>query len=553
MTAPGSPAGIQACLTRTTPSAGGNHHQEEEHMLQSTGKKTGTLVLGGVMACLMTIWGVSTVNAQTVGEITRGGTLNAAQAAKWSSLDPTLSSGRTNDKFIINQIYETLIELDAEGAYVPGLADSWEVLDDKTLIFKLKKGVQFHDGNEFNAESVKFLLERGMNPETKATYRSEVSDIASIEVMDTHTVKIEMKTPSSAILGVFANYAGYMVSPAAVQKYGKDIVRNPIGTGPFKMKEAVEGDHINLVRNEAYHRMGADGKALPYLDGVNVKIIPDDSVKLVNLKSGGLDLIDSVQTMNIPSLERSKDIQIVPTAATRVFKLIINVNKGPTAKKEVRQAIAHALKRDEFVKVVCSGYCAIAPFIVQKSQWFYSPDNGYEYNPAKAKELLAKAGYPNGFKAKLSFTSREPDKTIIQLVQIQLKELGIDASIETYDRLAFNSTWVKGDGEIGLNFAPIPKPDPYIQFQIFFATKANNNFTGYSNPTFDDLLEKSKQTYDLGARKVAYGELQKILLEDSPEVVLFQLPLYQAHHKKLQGFQVEPEGSWVLREAWIKK
>ena len=484
--------------------------------------------------------------------INRGGSLNAAQAAKWSSLDPTVSSGRANDKFIMNQLYETLIDVDSSGKYIPGLVNAWEVKDDKTLILKLKKNVKFHDGTDFNAEAVKFVLERALNPETKASFRAEIEDIQTVEVVDPYTVKLIMKETSSAILGALANYAGYMISPAAIQKYGKDIVRNPVGTGPFKFKEAVEGDHITLVRNESYHIMGKDGKALPYLDELSIKIIPDDSVKLVNLKSGSLDLIDSVQTINIPGLG-AKDIALVHTSASRVFKMLLNVKKEPLSKKEVRQAIALAVDREEFVKVIANGYGTVEPSVVMKQQWFYSPTVKYGFNIQKAKELLAKAGYPNGFKVKMSFTSREPDKTIIQLIQSQLKKVGIEGEIETYDRLAFNNKWTKGEGEIGLNFLPVPKPDPYMQFQIFFATKGNNNFTGYSSQKFDDILDKSKSTYNIERRKAMYNELQDILADDCPEVFLFHLPLFEAHTKKLQGFSTDPEGGWLLREAWMQK
>jgi peptide/nickel transport system substrate-binding protein len=485
--------------------------------------------------------------------ITRGGNCNAAQAAKWSSLDPTVSSGRANDKFTINQLYETLIDVDSSGKYIPGLAEAWEVKGDKTIILKLKKNVKFHDGTDFNAQAVKFVLERALNPETKASFRAEIEDIQSIEVVDPTTVKLTLKNPSSVILGALSNYAGYMISPAAIQKYGKDIVRNPVGTGPFKFKEAVEGDHITLVRNESYHIMGKDGKGLPYLDELSIKIIPDDSVKLVNLKSGGLDLIDSVQTINIQGLKASKDLVLVPTSASRLFKLLLNVTKEPLSKKEVRQAIAFAVDREEFARVVASGYGTVEPSVVMKQQWFYSPTAKYSYDIQKAKKLLAQAGYPNGFKVKLSFTSREPDKTIIQLVQSQLKKIGIDGEIETYDRLAFNDKWNKREGQIGLNFLPGPKPDPYMQFQIFFATKGNNNFTGYSSRVFDETLEKSKETYDIEKRKALYKELQNILAEDSPEVFLFHLPLFEAHTKKLQGFRTDPEGGWILREAWMQK
>jgi peptide/nickel transport system substrate-binding protein len=497
--------------------------------------------------------GAATPAASKQIAITRGGTINAAQAAKWSTLDPTVSSGRANDKFIMNQLYETLIDVDSSGKYIPGLVQAWEVKNEKTIILKLKKDVKFHDGTDFNAEAVKFVLERALNPETKASFRAEIEDIQTVEVIDPYTVRILLKNPSSAILGALANYAGYMISPAAIQKYGKDIVRNPVGTGPFKFKEAVEGDHITLVRNESYHIMGKDGKRLPYLDELNIKIIPDDSVKMVNLRSGGLDLIDSVQTMNIKGLSANKDLELVPTSASRVFKVLLNVKKEPLSKKDVRQAIAFAVDRQEFVKVVADGYGTVEPSVVMKQQWFYSPTAKYSHDLQKAKKLLAQAGYPNGFKVKMSFTSREPDKTIIQLIQSQLKKIGIDGEIESYDRLAFNDKWTKGEGEIGLNFLPAPKPDPYMQFQIFFASTGNNNFTGYSSKLFDEKLEQSKRTYNIEKRKALYKELQNILAEDSPEVFLFHLPLFEARTKKLQGFRTDPEGGWLLREAWIQK
>ena len=488
------------------------------------------------------------------GAISRGGILKAAQAAKWSSLDPTVSSGRGNDKFIMNQIYEPLLNIDKSGKYIPGLAEAWEFKDEKTIILKLKKNVKFHDGTDFNAEAVKFVLDRALKPETNAGFRSEIADIQAVEVVDPMTVKLNLKTPSSVILGALSNYAGYMISPTAIQKYGKDIVRNPVGTGPFKMKEAVEGDHITLVKNDSYHIMGKDGKPLPYLDGMEIKIIPDDSVKLVNLKSGSLDLLDSVQTMNIKSLTQSKDYAAVSTEAGRAFKIIMNPNVAPWNKKEVRQAVAYAVDRDEFVKVVADGYGTVEPFIAMKSQWYYDSVTPYSYNAAKAKELLTQAGYPNGLKAKLSYTSREPDKTIVQLVQNQLKKVGIETEIETFDRLAFNDKWYKGNGDIGLNFASIPKPDPYIHYNIYYGANAVNNVSGYSNKKFDELLEQSKLTNDAEKRKGLLKQAQAVFLDDSVEVVLFHLPLYIAYNKKLQNVQVDPDGAWAsLGDAWLKK
>ena len=486
--------------------------------------------------------------------ITRGGVLNATQGAKWSSLDPTVSSGKGNDKFVINQLFETLIEMDMSGKLVPGLAESWELKDgNKTVILKLKKGVKFHDGTDFNAAAVKFVLERVLKPDTKATSRVDIEDIASIDVVDDYTVKLNLKNPSVVILSALTNYAGYMISPTAIQKYGKDIVRNPVGTGPFKMKEAVEGDHITMVRFDQYHTMGKDGKPLPYIDEIVVKIIPDDSVKLVNLRSGSLDLLDSVQTMNIRTLSQSKDFAVA-AAGARGYKVMLNVLNEPFSKKEVRQAIAYAVDREEFVKVIADGYGTVEPYIGIKNQWFYDPTQRYSYNIEKAKELLTKAGYPNGFKTKLSFTSREPDKTVVQLLQAQLKKVGIEIELEAFDRLAFNDKWYKGQGEMGQNFASIPKPDPYIQYQIYHGTKALFNFTGYSNKDYDKALEDSKTEFDTEKRKALLKKAQEIYLDDSAEIFLFQMPLYQAYNKKLQDFKTDPDGAWAsLKDAWIKK
>lgn len=480
----------------------------------------------------------------------RGGTLDAAVAAKWTTLDPTNSSARTGDKFILNQIYDTLIVEDETG-YVPGLAESWEA-DDTTVTLHLRKGVKFHDGTDFNAEAVKFVLDRGKNPETASTYKSEVADIESVEVIDEYTVLIKLKAPSAVIIGALSNYAGYMISPAAIEKYGADIVRNPVGTGPFMMEEAIDGDHITLVRNPYYYKVDDKGEALPYLDKVVITVMSDDASKLLNLKSGEVQLIDNVQAVNISGLDTAK-ITPYKTSATKTYKMMINVKaEGPLAIKEVRQAMAYALYRDAFVQAISAGFGSVGPWNITPSQWFYSEPTPYTYDVTKCKELLAAAGYPDGFATTFYVTAREPDKTIIQIIQAQLAEVGITGEIVPLEKLAFNDLWKNGEGQIGLNFCPVPKPDPYIQFEQFFGSTGNNNFTGYASEEFDRLLAASKATYDMAERKAIIAEMQQVFLDDCPEIMLFHNPTYMAYDNRLHGFTTDLEGGWILDRAWVK-
>ncbi len=499
---------------------------------------------------LVAVLALSTVSVMAAEAPVRGGTLNAAVAAKWTSLDPTTSSARAGDKFILNQLYETLIVEDANG-YQPGLAESW-VAEDKSLTLTLRQGVKFHDGTDFNAEAVKFVLDRGMTAEAKATYKSEVADVENVEVVDEYTVRINLKNPSAVIVGALSNYAGFMISPAAIEKFGEDIVRNPVGTGPFMMEEAVDGDHITLVRNPEYWKQAADGQPLPYLDKVVITVMSDDASKLLNLKSGAISLIDNIQNINIATLDTA-EITALKTSATKTYKMMVNVNdEGPLSDPKVRQAMAYALYRDAFVQAISAGYGYIGPWNITPDQWFYSEGTPYTYDVEKAKALLAEAGYPDGFETTFHVTAREPDKTIIQIIQGQLAEVGIKGEIVPLEKLAFNDLWKNGEGKIGLNFCPVPKPDPYIQIEQFFGSAGNNNFTGYASEEFDSLLEQSVRTYDLEERKALIAQMQQVFLTDSPEVMLFHNPTYMAYRNDLHGFYTDLEGGWILSEAYIK-
>lgn len=488
------------------------------------------------------------------GDVVRGGTLVAGKGPKWSTLDPTKSNARADDFNVTGQVYESLLGMDDSGNLIPSLAESWDVKDDKTIIFKLKKGVKFHDGTNFNAQAAKFVLDWYKSKECNPIFASEIVEISSVDVVDEYTIKISLSEPTATILSALSNYAGIMISPEAIKKYGKDLSRNAVGTGPFKVKEAIEGDHITLVRNENYHVMGVDGKPLPYLDEVVVKIIPDDNVKATNLQSGSIDIVDFLTTTSIEKLKTVKGKALYKTPSVDIFSMFPNTNFKPLDNVKVRQAIAYAINKEEMAKVLTRGLGSPSNYVAVKGQWFYSSSDPYKYDPAKAKALLAEAGYPNGFSIKLQSIAREPDNTIIQLVQSQLKEVGINITLEPMERLAWVDLYTKKlTGEIGLAKLTSPRVDAYVQINTNMGAKTNANYSQYKGEEFNKLLEASKKTYNVEERKKLLLQAQDVYLRDAATIFMYEMPRYDAYDEKVKDFKTNNEGSWILTRTWKSK
>lgn len=487
------------------------------------------------------------------GKPVRGGSLVVAVGAKWSSLDPTKINARYADGFYLYQIYETLIGMDQSGNFVPSLAESWKMADDKTLVLKLKKGVKFHDGTDFNAQAVKYVLDWYRGPDTNPLFKSEIAEIESVEVVDDYSVKISLKESSSIVLSALSNYAGLMVSPSALKKYGVDYTRNPSGTGPFKVKEAVEGDHITLVRNEYYHEKGKDGKPLPYLDEVTIKVIIEDPVKLMNLRTGTVDLVDFLQIPSIETLKGNSNFNTIDTNVANAPVIGFNLLKAPFDDPNFRKAIYYAINRDEINKVITRGYGSVIPFAALKSQWFYSPNDPYKYDLKKAKELLAKSSY-KGQKIKITIIAREPDTTIVQLLQQQLKKIGVELEIEPMERLAWVEKWTKKhDGEMALFRITVPKYDPYIQINENFGATSPNNYTLYKGQKFNEALQQSKRTFDISKRKTLLKQAQDAILADGPTLTLHTIPSITAYSKRVENVKTYYDGQWILKELWVNK
>lgn len=507
-----------------------------------------------LISCALPVFAASEPAADPA-EIVRGGTLIAGKTTTWSNLDPTKTSARADDRYVIGQIYEPLIGIDASGNFVPQLATSW-IMEETAITLTLRDDVVFHDGTKFNAEAVKAVLEWYLSDECAHVYRSEIAEIASIDILDEYTVRLNLSAPSAAILGALANVAGYMISPAAIKEYGADLTLYTCGTGPFMLKEAVSGDHVTLVRNENYYEMGEDGKPLPYLDEVIVKIIGDDSVKTTNLLTGDVQIVDwNNSVTSTLSLQKEADIETVMTAATDIYILLFNTSDPQLSDVRVRQAVSYGINREEVVAAMTEGLGTPAVFLASPNQWYYDDYTPYTYNPEKAKELLAEAGYADGITIGFRYISREPDNTIAQLLKAELKGVGINLEIEAMERLAWVAMHSTNQGgEIGFAKFNIPRVDPYQQYKQFtgYITKNAATYDEYGAELIE-LLDKSKGTYDIEERKAILKELQQKALDNCEDVFVYTMSRYTSWNSKVKGVLLETDGTWNLKAAYLAK
>src|SRR5438309_6346281 len=324
----------------------------------------------------------------------KGGTLRVGFYIEAATMDPHFSGSKI-DRQVYHNIYEPLVVLDANLGIKPGLAESWQQPDAKTLIFKLRRGVKFHDGTDFNAEAVKFNFNR-MKTEPKSVRKGEVASIDTVDVLDAYTVKINLKRPDAALLATLTDRAGMMVSPKTAQERGSELERNAkgAGTGPFEFVEWIKDDHLIIKRNESYwNKQGG-----PYLDRIRYRPIPDDTVKLQSLQSGEIDVIDYVQPRDVAAVKADRNVSVLDVPSLAAFAYQLNQTRPPFNSKPLRQAVAYALDLEQIVKGVWLNVGVPANGPVPPTSWAYDKSLPYlKRDLAKAKAKLAERGQPTGF------------------------------------------------------------------------------------------------------------------------------------------------------------
>ena len=488
------------------------------------------------------------------------GTLLVGLVAEPVNLDPPQVTD-LNSLRVARRIVETLVTFPEESTQiVPGLAESWTISKDGlTYTFKLRKGVKFHDGTPFNAEAVKFSIERQFNPEHPANKLGKYpfanfffGNVKAVEAMDDSTVRFVLKEPRASFLAVLTSGAASIVSPTAIRKWGADYPLNPVGTGPFRYVSWQRGQQVVLEKNPDYW------KGAVKLDRVVYRPIVEDQARLTELMTGAVDLIVGVPPDFVGQLEGSPKVTIAKQVGAHVWYLGINNQKKPFDDKRVRQALNYAVNKDAIVKDVLKGTGAVSKGPVLPNTWGADAAlKAYPYDPQKAKQLLAEAGYPNGFTTTLwvpeSGSGMQSPVAMSTVMQSNLKAVGVNVALQTMEWGAFLAKLRSQEQELfALSWMAGTEDPDMVMYPLLHSSQWTPNGPNralYKNTRFDELLTQARLVTDQAERAKLYREAQKILVEDAPWIFVDHEVQISASSKRVQGFKLHP--SFDLRVETI--
>jgi len=473
------------------------------------------------------------------------GLLRVGMEAQPTTMDPGLSTDLYSQQ-VYSQVLEGLLQLDPDGVPKPALAESWTPsADGRVWTFKLRQNVKFHDGTDFTADDVKFTLDRILNPDTRSPQRGLLSQINAVDVVDRNTVRI---TTRAAFVPILTNLAtgAYVLPRAYHTRVGRDFARRPVGTGPYKWIEWVADERIVLEANPDYYA------GRPAMDRVQFRFIPEASVRLAELESGGTDVIAGIPAQDLRRLRVSLLVDLHEVIGTNYRLMAFNTSVKPYDDVRVRQAIAHAVDRQKVVDVVWPGRGVVAEGPIPPTSWAYDERfRGLGFNLNRAKQLMAEAGHASGFEMNYLITAGEEAQREVALIIDQLKQINVNVKVTAVEFPTLLDRLLKTNYDVlRVGWTVSPEPDLLLYNPFHTSAIGGFNFTKYRNARVDELLDRGRTVTNQNDRIRIYRDAQRIIVQEAPMVFIFHEKRTYASRKVVTGFRPHVSGWIVLKTPY---
>ncbi|WP_432355857.1 glutathione ABC transporter substrate-binding protein [Sporosarcina sp. A2] len=477
-------------------------------------------------------------------------TLVIARLSDAESLDHHFMATINAASVTHGNIYEGLVGRDKGAELQPLLADSWEQIDDTTWEFKLRQDVKFHDGTDFTAEAVKATFDRLLDPAVGSPKAGVFSMVEEVKVIDAHTVQFLLSKPYSPLLSILASHESGIINPKAIEKFGGDDIQEPSGTGPFKFESWTPGQKIVLNRNEDY--WGTPAK----VSRVEFKVVPEESTRTSMVELGEAHIAEPLSISQLDAVNNSKNSEVYQSEGFGTEYITFNVEKKPFDDVRVRKAVSHAIEMDAIRKGVYNNVGGEANSLLGTKVFGYHDGlEIHEYNLSEAKRLLAEAGYSDGLEIKLTTMDNKERIGLAEVVQSQLKGIGIKVNIEVLEYGTFVETTHSGNTEMIItSWRNVTGDADYNQYNLMHSSSkgASGNTSFYGNSEVDELIEDARKESDSEKRLEMYAKAQEIQMEDAVYIPVRIIENVAVISKDVSGFAISPSGYLEINNVSIK-
>jgi peptide/nickel transport system substrate-binding protein len=497
-------------------------------------------------------------SSRAAPSIRRGGELRVAWLDEVDTLDPHFTSSLGAIK-IHENLYNGLLKVEFDSrrvSFVPDLVEKWLMPDPVTHILTLRRGVRFHDGEECTAEVVRWNQERLRDPKVNSPHGWKLAYLDRIEIIGRYQLKITFAKPYQFLFVAWTGStgrAGTIVSPKAVATYGADYGRHPVGTGPFRLADWTGNSRIVLERNPQYFEQGADGRPLPYLDRVDIRLVRDSATALASLLAGDVHAMDLVPFELLPTLEQRPEIQLSGGVEGNYTYIGMNTRRPPFDDPALRRAVAFAIDRAPLLAgAYFGGAIQACSAISPPMTFFYNPDQcaarrGQYFDLDKARAFRAESRHHGTVDVEWMVVegmtgSGGVGPRVAKIVAPMLEKIGIRVSMRTYDE----ATWrrKRGAGDFQLyDEGWVADLDPDETLYPEWVTGRPWNYVGYSNPEFDRLVSDAQFESNVSRRKALYDKADRVLAADAPCAFIGHFKVFKAFTQAVKGFRYIPVDS----------